>query len=93
MIDDLHKALDQSPPIGIGHNRPPKEIEPEEIKELRPAVENLRVEFGSPNPSIARVKQWARPIRNALIASIKWAGSKLDIAPPLCPRAAAWQRG
>jgi hypothetical protein len=41
MIDDLHKALDQSPPIGIGHNRPPKEIEPEEIKELRAQLSRI----------------------------------------------------
>jgi len=79
-LDDLQQALDHAPPIGIGHNRPPEAIEPTEIEELRPAVQHLRAEFGKATPSIARVKQWTRPVRTALIACTKWIGAKLDKA-------------
>ena len=77
-LNELQDALDKPPPIGIGHNQPPEEIEPEEIKRLGPAVRHLRAEFDKPNPSIVFIKQWAKPVREALIASAKWAGRKVD---------------
>jgi hypothetical protein len=82
-LDELQKALDASRPIGIGHNRPPAEeveepTEPEEIKELRPALQELSAELAKPEPSISLVKRWATPLRNALIASSKWGLKKID---------------
>jgi hypothetical protein len=82
-LDHLREALDTPRPIGIGHNRPPdeeEEPEPEEIKELRPAIEELSAELAKPDPTIALVKRWATPLRNALIASTKWIGKKIDKA-------------
>jgi hypothetical protein len=73
--------LDTPRPIGIGHNRPPDEDEePEEIKELRPAIRELSAELAKPNPVISQVKRWATPLRNALILSSKWAFKKIDKA-------------
>ena len=77
-LDQLRSALDKPRPIGIGHNRPPKELEPEEIKRLRPAISKLRAEFGKPDPAINFVKLWAKPLRDALIASGKWGARKFD---------------
>lgn len=73
-IDELRRALETPRPIGIGHNRPPAEEveEPEEIKELRPAIEELSAELAKPNPAIPLIKRWATPLRDALIASSKW---------------------
>lgn len=81
-LDELRDALDKTLPAGIGHNRPPESerIEAEEINRLRPAIRELRAEFDKPNPSIARVKLWAKPLREALVATAKWAAGKLDIA-------------
>jgi hypothetical protein len=81
-LDELQKALDTSRPIGIGHNRPPAEEveEPEGIKELRPALQELSMELAKPNPDIGLVKRWTTPLRDALIATAKWSGKKIDIA-------------
>ena len=80
-LDELRNALDTPRPIGIGHNRPPDEDEePEEIKELRPAIRELSAELAKPNPVISLVKRWATPLRNALILSSKWAFKKIDKA-------------
>ncbi len=79
-LDELQKALDQIP-VGVGHNRPPEEIEPDDYLELvRPAVAALRLEFSKPNPVISRVKAWAKPLREALVATARWAGRKIDKA-------------
>jgi hypothetical protein len=73
------KALDRPRPIGIGHNRPPEEEEePDEIKELRAALPALSAELAKATPSISLVKQWAIPLRNAVIVSSKWAWKKID---------------
>jgi hypothetical protein len=81
-LDELRRALDTPRPIGIGHNRPPAEEveEPEGIKELRPALQELSTELAKPNPDIALVKRWATPLRDALVATAKWSGKKIDIA-------------
>jgi hypothetical protein len=77
-LDDLQKMLDEPRPVGIGHNRPPEDIEPEELKEVRTAVGELKVEFGKQSPAISFVKKWAKPLRDALIACGKWGANKLD---------------
>ena len=72
-LDVLQSRLDEIP-VGIGHNRPPEETDPEDNIELvRAATTALRVELAKPNPAISRVKSWARPLRGALIAGGKWA--------------------
>ena len=76
---ELRLALDTPRPVGIGHNRPPLEDEePDEIKELRSSVPELRAELAKANPKISLVKRCAGPLRDALIASSRWAWKKLD---------------
>jgi hypothetical protein len=77
-LDEVQKALDQIP-VGIGHNRPPEEIEPDDYL-VRPAVAALRSEFSKQNPIIGRVKAWAKPLREILVATARWAGRKIDKA-------------
>jgi hypothetical protein len=77
-LNELKEILDKPPPIGIGHNRPPEQIDPHEIKLLRSAIAQLRVEFGRQNPVISRIKLWTKPLLMALIAIGKWAAAKLD---------------
>jgi len=80
-LDELQRILDAPVPIGIGHNRPPEILEePDEIKELRPALAELRTELAKLNPAIEAVKRWAAPLRRALIASAIWAAQKIDKA-------------
>lgn len=81
-IEELRRALERPRIIGIGHNRPPpeEEKEPEGIKELRPALQELSTELAKPNPDIALVKRWATPLRDALVATAKWSAKKIDIA-------------
>ena len=47
---------------------------------LRPALIELQLEFGKSSPDISFVKRSARALRQALIASGKWVGRKLDKA-------------
>ncbi len=78
-IDDLFRALEPRPPVGIGHNQPPaEETGPDEIKELRPALIELATELARANPAIGLVKRWATPLRDALLASTKWGLKKID---------------
>jgi hypothetical protein len=78
-LDELRSALDTPRPIGIGHNRPPEEEEePEGIKELRPAIDELSAELAKPDPDIGLVKRWATPLRDALIECAKWGLKKID---------------
>jgi hypothetical protein len=90
-LDELRRALDTPRPIGIGHNRPPAEEveEPEGIKALRPALEELSAELAKPEPSISLIKRWATPLRNALITSSKWGLKKIDGAIDAGLKAAA----
>jgi hypothetical protein len=77
-VDELRHALDTPPPTGVGHNRPPKDDEPQEITELHPALAELSAELAKPNPVISVVKRWTKPLRDALIATAMWTGRKLD---------------
>ena len=79
-IENLRRALESPRPFGIGHNRPPDEEaeEPDEIKELRPALQELSAELAKPDPAIAVVKRCATPLRDALLATAKWALRKID---------------
>jgi hypothetical protein len=77
-VDLLRKVLDQPLPIGIGHNKPPPDED--DIKDLRPAMDELHEELAKPEPEIQNVKKWAEPLRNAVIASIKWIAKKVDKA-------------
>jgi hypothetical protein len=81
-LDELRRELDRPRPIGIGHNRPPEEIGPEEISSaeaFKPIVQELREEFEKPEPSISLVKHLAYRLRDGLSSATKWAGKKLDV--------------
>lgn len=81
VLQDLLSMLDAPKPAGIGHNNPPEGIEDTEATEaLRKDVVALHVEFGRPNPSISFVKKLGTAIGKAALASIKWAGKKVDLA-------------
>lgn len=79
-LDEFQKILDTPRTIGIGHNRPPALLEPEEIKELRSAVVPLKKEFTKPTPAIPAVKRWTQSLRVALIAIANWSARKFDKA-------------
>lgn len=74
----LQQALNRPRKIGIGHNHPPADEELEEIRELREAVGELLEEYNKSRPTIALVKKWATPLRNALVATSRWALRKVD---------------
>jgi len=81
-LDELRHALDAARPIGIGHNRPPEDIDAEEatsVEAFKPLVQVLREEFDNPAPSIPLVKRLAYQIRDGMLSATKWAGRKLDI--------------
>jgi hypothetical protein len=81
VLQDLIAMLDASKPIGIGHNNPPEEVgEAEAVETLRADMVTLHAEFGKPNPSISVIKKLGTTLRNAAIASVKWAGRKIDLA-------------
>jgi hypothetical protein len=78
-LAQLRAVIDQPRPAGIGHNNPPEKItEANEPSKLQPFVLQLQIEFAKPEPSISLVKKLATPLRDALVASIKWAGRKVD---------------
>jgi hypothetical protein len=80
-LDELGDALEKPIPIGIGHNRPPEDEQvPVEVTKLRISVTELRAEFAKPEPAIPLVKRWSRSLRDAVIASGKWAAKKVDKA-------------
>jgi hypothetical protein len=81
VLQDLLTMLDAPPPAGIGHNNPPEGIEDTEATEaLRKDVVELHAELGKPNPSISFVKKLGAALGKAALASIKWAGKKVDLA-------------
>jgi hypothetical protein len=80
VLTSLEKALERRRPIGIGHNHPPDELDPPEVREVRQAAHELKVEFGQQNPRISAIKKWATPLRNALMLCGKWAAKKADKA-------------
>ncbi|KDM65488.1 hypothetical protein ACIDI_103c00010 [Acidiphilium sp. JA12-A1] len=85
-VEQLRAALDQVRPIGIGHNRPPAseseaaEDEGANLDELRRAAAELSAELSKSKPTIAFVKRWVAPLRNAIIATATWGAKKLDKA-------------
>ncbi|KRP85079.1 hypothetical protein AOQ72_04975 [Bradyrhizobium yuanmingense] len=80
-IQRLEKIIEKRREIGIGHNKPPEEVEegPNE-PELREAVQELKIEFRVERPAIPTVKKYAKRLRDVLVAAAKWAGKKADKA-------------
>jgi hypothetical protein len=74
-VENLQKAIDRPRPVGIGHNRPPEEIENVQLRELRHASIELKVEFGKPEPSIPTVKKWGKSIWDFLVFAGKAVGA------------------
>jgi hypothetical protein len=68
ILDELQKVLNNQAQIGIGHNRPPESIEGEQLKEVRLATIELKIEFAKPEPSIPTVKTGGNKILKALVA-------------------------
>lgn len=80
-LDLLSASFVDPAPIGIGHNNPPADDEvSDELKSLREEVLELRAELAKPAPSIGFVKRWAKPLRDAVIASARYAARKVDKA-------------
>jgi hypothetical protein len=80
VLQDLLAVLNAPKEIGIGHNNPPEEIDDKATEALRKDVVALHAEFSKPNPSISFVKKLGIAIGKAALASIKWAGKKVDLA-------------
>jgi hypothetical protein len=81
-LDELRQALDSPRPVGIGHNRPPEDVDNEEtasVEAVKPLVQELREEFDKPEPSIGVIKRLAYQLRDGMLSATKWAGRKLDI--------------
>jgi hypothetical protein len=81
-LDDLQRRLDTPRPIGIGHNRPPEEIdteEPSSAEAFKPVVQELRDEFEKPAPSIPLIKQLAYRLRDGWRSAARWARKKMDM--------------
>jgi hypothetical protein len=80
-LQNLLATLDAPQPAGMGHNNPPEEIgDAGPTEELREEAIALHAEFGKSNPSISLVKMLGTAIGKAALASIKWAGRKIDLA-------------
>lgn len=79
-LERLEKIIEKRRAIGMGHNHPPEGIEAPDLPEIREAVAELKAEFQKPNPAIAAIKKWAKPLRDALVAAGKWSGKKIDKA-------------
>jgi hypothetical protein len=81
-LDNLQQALNTPRPIGIGHNRPPEDVDAEEaarVEEVKPLVQELREEFHKTQPSISVIKRLAYQLRDGMLPATKWTGKKLDI--------------
>jgi hypothetical protein len=59
------------------------------VSNCRPAIVELSAELAKSNPVISLVKRWATPLRNAVIASVKWTGEKMDTGLDAGVKAAA----
>jgi hypothetical protein len=79
-LQRLEKIADKRQAIGIGHNNPPADIEGPDLPEIQKSVAELKLEFQQPKPVVAKIKQWAKPLRDALVAAGRWAAQKADKA-------------
>jgi len=79
-IERLEKIIEKRWASRIGHNNPPEDIDVPDFPEIREATLELRAEFQKPNPIIAFIKKWAKPLRDALVAAGRWLSKKLDKA-------------
>jgi hypothetical protein len=77
-LERLEKIITKRQAIGIGHNQPPEAMDGPDLPEVQKAVTELKLEFHKPNPVIAKIKQWATPLRDALVVAGKWAAQKGD---------------
>jgi hypothetical protein len=81
-LDNLQQALNTTRHIGIGHNRPPEDVDAEEaarVEEVKPLIQELREEFRKNQPSISVIKRLAYQLRDGMLSATKWTGKKLDI--------------
>jgi hypothetical protein len=83
-IDALRNAEEvlPSPAIaGIGHNRPPKAIDHDEVTrpDLHLLVNGLRTELENKKPRVSIIKQLTGHLGNVTQASVVWTGHKLDV--------------
>lgn len=79
-LERLEKIIKKRQAIGIGHNQPPEAMDVPDLPEVQKAVAELKLEFYKPNPAIAKIKRWAKPLRDALVVASKWAARKADRA-------------
>jgi hypothetical protein len=80
-IEDLERVIAEQKVAGIGHNNPPSDdIEQIGTPEFSADLRKLRGEFNKENPFIGAIKKIGIALRDALIASLKWVGRKLDKA-------------
>ena len=79
-LQRLEKIADKRQAIGIGHNNPPADIEGPDLPEIQKSVAELKLELQQPKPVVAKIKQWAKPLRDALVAAGRWAAQKADKA-------------
>jgi hypothetical protein len=79
-LERLDKIITKRQAIGIGHNQPPETMGGPELPEMQKAITELKLEFQQLNPTIAKIKQWAKPLRDVLIAAGKWAARKANAA-------------
>lgn len=78
-LEHLRRVAQRHRHIGIGHNRPPGEFQIlSELSQLPQALIELSTELQKPAPEISRVKHWATPLRDALLAVTKWTVKKID---------------
>jgi hypothetical protein len=51
-------------------------VDDPDLPEVQKAVAELKLEFRRHKPTIAKIKQWAKPLRDALVVAGKWAAQK-----------------
>ena len=79
-LSELLASLDQPKPVGIGHNNPPKAIEPLTLANIRSDANELEKEFGKRAPSISLIRRIATSLYNSAVEITKWLGRKADLA-------------
>ena len=79
-MERLERIIEKRRARGIGHNNPPEDIDGPDLPEITEAVLELKIELQKSNLVIATIKTWAKPLRDALVATGKWIGQKIDKA-------------